>query len=112
VFINILVNAAQAMKNRGVIAIKTYKKDNFVCIEISDTGSGISKENITKIFDAFFTTKEPGKGTGLGLGISAEIVKKHGGTIDVQSVLGQGTTFTISLPEVNALSGESNKKEV
>jgi signal transduction histidine kinase len=98
VFINLLVNAVQAIKGQGVISIRTYADGGFAHAEISDTGCGIPEENMGRIFDAFFTTKEPGKGTGLGLGISATIVKKHGGTIDVKSQVGVGTTFTVSLP--------------
>ncbi|NVM03081.1 MAG: PAS domain S-box protein [Candidatus Helarchaeota archaeon] len=98
VFVNILVNAVQAIENRGVIKIKTFTKNNFIVIRISDTGKGIPKENVGKIFDAFYTTKEPGKGTGLGLSISYKIIQEHDGTIDVESEVGKGTTFTIKLP--------------
>jgi len=104
VLINILMNAAQAIPDKGVISIRTYAKDEFAHVEISDTGCGIPKENMNKIFDPFFTTKAPGKGTGLGLGISAAIMKKHGGTIKVESEVGKGTTFTISLP-INIMKG-------
>lgn len=104
VFINILVNAVQAIKEKGIISVKTYAENGFACIEISDTGCGIPKENLSKIFDPFFTTKEPGKGTGLGLGISAAIMKKHDGQIKVESEPGKGTTFTISLP-INTMKG-------
>jgi len=98
VLINVLVNAAQAIESNGVISIKTCAREGFAYIEISDTGCGIPKENMNKIFDPFFTTKEPGKGTGLGLGISATIIKRHGGTIKVESEIDLGTTVIISLP--------------
>ena len=98
VFVNLLVNAAQAIKDRGIIEIKTYQKDRFIYVDISDNGDGIAEENLKKIFDAFFTTKPVGKGTGLGLSISYEIVKKHGGDIMVKSEIGKGTTFTVMLP--------------
>jgi two-component system NtrC family sensor kinase len=97
VFMNLLVNAAQAIKEKGEINIVTQALDGQVEIKISDTGSGIPKENLSKIFDAFFTTKEVGKGTGLGLHIAYDIIKKHKGTIDVDSEVGKGTTFTIRL---------------
>jgi PAS domain S-box-containing protein len=98
VFMNVLINAVQAIEKQGTIKIKTYSKNNSVIVQISDTGKGISKEYIKKIFDPFFTTKEPGKGTGLGLSISYRIIKEHNGTIDVESEVGKGTTFTIILP--------------
>ena len=97
VFMNLLVNAAQAIENKGEIKIVTQALDGQVEIRISDTGSGIPKENLSKIFDAFFTTKEVGKGTGLGLNVAYKIIQKHKGTIDVESEVGKGTTFTIRL---------------
>lgn len=94
---NILVNAAQAIDKKGEIVVKTQQVNNHVEIMISDTGSGIARENLQKIFDPFFTTKDVGKGTGLGMNIAYNIVKKHNGTIKVDSEVGKGTTFTISL---------------
>lgn len=98
VFINLLVNAAQAIEERGTITIKTYVKDNQVCVDVQDTGQGIKPENLKKVFDPFFTTKPVGKGTGLGLSVSHEIIKKHNGQIEVSSIEGKGTTFTIIFP--------------
>ncbi len=98
VFVNILINAGQSIKEKGEITIKTYTEGERVFVEISDTGSGIPEENLNKIFDPFFTTKEPGKGTGLGLSIVYGIIKKHNGDIKVKSRLGEGTTFIIELP--------------
>ncbi len=98
VFMNILVNAAQAIENKGVITIRTYEQDGLARIEISDNGKGIDTGNIKKIFDPFFTTKPVGKGTGLGLSLTYSIIKKHGGRIDVESQPGKGTTFRILLP--------------
>lgn len=98
VFMNILVNAAQAIEKKGDIHISTQKKDDFVEIEISDTGCGIDPKNISQIFDPFFTTKDVGKGTGLGMNIAYNIIKKHDGAIDVRSEVGKGTTFTIRIP--------------
>jgi len=98
VFLNILVNAAQALSEGGTITIETKKEDQNIKITFADTGSGISPEHMPKLFDPFFTTKEVGKGTGLGLSISHGIIQKHGGKIFVESELGKGTKFTIYLP--------------
>jgi two-component system, NtrC family, sensor kinase len=100
VFMNMLVNAAHACGQvRGQIVIVTGRADDgHVFVEISDTGCGVSPENLTRIFDPFFTTKPVGKGTGLGLSLSYGIVRKHGGHIGVTSTVGVGTTFRIVLP--------------
>jgi signal transduction histidine kinase len=111
VFINILVNAAQAIKEMGEIRIRTRQVDEAVEIRISDTGCGISKDNLSKIFDPFFTTKEVGKGTGLGMNIAYNIIKKHGGHILVESQVGKGTAFIIRLP-VNAVQEEAETAEM
>lgn len=98
VFINLLVNAVQAIEEKGTIEITTYRQDKYVCIDISDTGKGIPQQNMEKIFEPFFTTKPIGQGTGLGLSVSYEIMKKHKGEIQVKSKSGRGTVFTIMLP--------------
>jgi len=98
VFINLIVNALHAIEGTGTIAIKTYKQGEFVCVDVRDTGKGIPPENLNKVFDPFFTTKPVGQGTGLGLSGSFEIIKKHNGSMTVQSKVGEGTTFTITLP--------------
>lgn len=98
VFMNLLVNAAHAMEGHGTIRIATRREHDEIIVRVSDTGKGIAPENLTRIFEPFFTTKEVGKGTGLGLSISYDIVKKHGGTMTVESTVGAGTTFTIRLP--------------
>jgi signal transduction histidine kinase len=98
---NIIKNAIQALPDRkGTISLKTrYKKDtNTVTIECQDTGTGITDDIAKDIFKPFFTTKAVGSGTGLGLYISHEIIKKHDGLISVSSKPGQGTTFSIDLP--------------
>ena len=97
VFMNILVNAAQAIKHRGEITVKTWREGDRVKIAISDTGVGIPPENLSKIFDPGFTTKGVGLGTGLGLSICYKIIQDHRGTIEAESSK-QGTTFTISIP--------------
>ena len=98
IFINLFVNAAHAIEERGDITIKTFIDGEYVIIQISDTGKGMSPEVKSKIFDPFFTTKPVGKGTGLGLWICMSIIQKHNGNIEVESQEGRGSTFTISLP--------------
>ena len=98
VFMNILVNAAQAITEKGEIKIVTEQKGRYAVVSISDNGCGIEKENISKIFDPFFTTKEIGKGTGLGMNIAYNIIKEHKGKINIKSEVGKGTVFTITLP--------------
>jgi two-component system NtrC family sensor kinase len=99
-FMNIILNAAQAMEGKGILTVKSFLDQNEeqVSIEISDTGPGISEENLPHIFEPFFTTKEEGKGTGLGLSLVYRIVENHGGRIRAESSPGKGTTFTIELP--------------
>ena len=110
VFINLIVNAAEAMNGNGQLSISTKRDLAKDCIEItfSDTGTGISEENLEKIFDPFFTTKETGHGVGLGLAISYGIIKEHGGTVSVESEVGKGTTFIIRLPITTAQIGTEN----
>ena len=98
VFMNILVNASQALEKMGEIRVKTEHVNENIEIMISDNGKGIPEENLSTIFDSFFTTKDVGEGTGLGLNIANNIVKKHGGSIDVESKVGEGTTFTVKIP--------------
>jgi two-component system NtrC family sensor kinase len=100
VFINMIVNAAEAMNGNGKLSMTTRSDPSKGCIEIvfSDTGTGISEENLEKIFDPFFTTKETGHGVGLGLAISYGIIKEHKGSISIESEVGKGTTFTVRLP--------------
>jgi PAS domain S-box-containing protein len=98
VFMNLLINASQALVDKGRITLHTGFDANEVWVAVQDTGRGIKPENLQKVFDPFFTTKPVGKGTGLGLSLSYDIVKKHGGRIEVTSVVGQGTTFTVFLP--------------
>lgn len=111
VFLNLLVNAAQAMETRGEIRITTQSLDDSVEIQIADTGSGIPVENLTKVFDPFFTTKAVGQGTGMGLNISYQIIQEHQGAIDVASKMGEGTVFTIALP-VQRKAGEKGEEKI
>jgi signal transduction histidine kinase len=103
VLVNLLVNAAQAIEGHGEIRIKTYTKEEFVYIDVTDTGCGIRPEHVTQIFDPFFTTKPVGQGVGLGLSLSYDIIRKHGGKITFTSKVGQGTTFTVMLPVAFAM---------
>ena len=98
VFLNLLLNAAQAIGGRGEIFLTTEVADGGIQVRVRDTGAGIAPEHLPNLFTPFFTTKPVGKGTGLGLSISYGIVQKHGGVIRAESVPGQGATFTVSLP--------------
>jgi len=115
VFINMIINAVDAMPKGGELKASTrlLGEEKAVEIRISDTGNGIPKENLEKIFDPFFTTKDAGKGTGLGLAVTYGIIEGHGGTIDVASEVGKGTSFVITLPLRQPLaegSSESQRK--
>ncbi|MGZ8181291.1 MAG: ATP-binding protein [Methylobacter sp.] len=98
VFMNLLINAAQAIETQGDIIIRTGSNDREVWVEIKDNGKGIAPEHLPRLFEPFFSTQPVGKGTGLGLSISQNIVRKHGGRIEVNSNIGQGSTFRIWLP--------------
>jgi two-component system NtrC family sensor kinase len=101
VIIALATNAVDAMPQGGQLTITTRRNGDTVQVEVSDTGLGIAPENVPKIFEPFFTTKEVGKGTGLGLAVCYGILTEHGGSLDVQSTIGVGTTFTISLPAIS-----------
>ncbi len=98
VFLNLIVNAVQAMNSDGILTLSCRQEEDDVIITVQDTGTGIDKENLDKIFNPFFTTKEAGAGTGLGLSIAHHIVTKSGGRILLDSQEGKGTTFTVILP--------------
>ena len=98
VFMNLLINAAHAIHDKGVVTVRSACVGDEVWVEISDDGEGIAPENLSHIFDPFFTTRAVGKGTGLGLSISYGIVEKHHGRIEVESEVGRGTRFRICLP--------------
>ena len=110
VVMNLLVNAQQAIEGSGVVTVRTRLCPDaghaqgdtaahaMVELTVSDNGCGIAAANLERIFDPFYTSKEPGKGTGLGLSVSHGIVRTHGGRIQVQSILGEGSTFHVFLP--------------
>lgn len=98
VIMNLLVNASQAIREFGTITIKTYADEQYIMIDVSDTGAGMDTDTINRIFDPFYTTKPAGQGTGLGLAISLGIIKRHRGHIQVDSEINVGTTFKIQLP--------------
>jgi len=100
VFMNLLVNAGQAIADQGTIHIRTYREEDWICVRVTDSGKGMSPEVQKRIFEPFFTTKRVGEGTGLGLSMAYQIiVEKHGGQLLVESTEGQGTTFTVRLPQ-------------
>jgi signal transduction histidine kinase len=94
--VNLILNAIDAMSEGGSLTLRSYTKNHSVVIQFEDTGVGIPKDRQMKIFDPFYTTKE--KGTGLGLAVSYNIIKKMNATISVESEIGKGTTFTITIP--------------
>lgn len=104
VLINLIINGIQALEDGGVLDIRACEKEDEhgFCFRVKDTGKGIPHEDIPKIFDPFFSTKEVGKGSGLGLSVSHGIIEQHGGRIEVESELGKGTTFTVFLPTSQA----------
>jgi two-component system NtrC family sensor kinase len=102
VLLNLTLNACEAMPNGGTLMLGTSAAHGKVMVSVTDTGTGIKREHLDQIFEPFFTTKPVGKGTGLGLSVSYGIVQQHGGTLEVESTIGQGSTFTITLPAVPA----------
>lgn len=108
VFINLLMNAVEATPSDGLISIKAWSSSNDgrdgVTVEVTDTGTGIPRDTLGQVFEPFYTTKPVGEGTGLGLTISRDIIRDHGGTIVAQSHPGQGSTFIVWLPEHEAMA--------
>jgi signal transduction histidine kinase len=113
VLLNIMVNAVHAIEGEGRIVIRTRQAQGGIQIDITDTGSGMTPEVMSRIYEPGFTTKETGRGTGLGLPISRQIVERHGGRIEVRSEVGKGSTFSIFLPQhcADAPSAESSRRE-
>ncbi len=95
IFINLMINAVHSMEDGGTLSVQAFKNNGQVVIEVTDTGEGIEDENIDEIFDPFYTTKQAGEGTGLGLWLTQETVENYNGEISVQSKKGEGTTFSI-----------------
>jgi signal transduction histidine kinase len=112
VFLNLIVNAGQAIEASGTITISTGASANEIWIRFEDTGCGIPKEHLHRIFEPFFTTKPVGQGTGLGLSVSYSIVRRHGGSIDVESDVGRGSRFTIRLPVRQPLAQTAKSETV
>ena len=96
--IALATNGIDAMPDGGKLTFRSYSEGNRVCIEVEDSGAGIPQENMSKIFEPFYTTKEVGKGTGLGVAVCYGIISEHGGRLSVRSNVGKGTTFSIFLP--------------
>ncbi|MFO1425958.1 MAG: ATP-binding protein [Steroidobacteraceae bacterium] len=107
VFVNLVVNATQAIEGRGRITLTTRCRDGEIAIAVGDTGGGIAPENLPRLFTPFFTTKEVGRGTGLGLSTCYAIVRRHGGRIEVASEPGRGSVFTVILPVAPALDADA-----
>ncbi|MDX2471684.1 MAG: ATP-binding protein [SAR324 cluster bacterium] len=101
VLLNLIINASQAIENKGNITIRTTRHYQNVLLQVEDTGKGIEPKYLARIFEPFFTTKDIGKGTGLGLSVSYKIIKDHNGEINVSSKIGEGTLFTVTLPIVH-----------
>ncbi len=107
VFSNIISNAVQSMPEGGRLDIRSIGKDEFIEVDIADTGQGIPKENLNKIFEAFFSTT--GTGTGLGLTVCQSMIEGHGGSIEVESEVGKGTKFMVKLPVTRKEEGDGEK---
>jgi signal transduction histidine kinase len=100
VFLNLFLNAKDAMPSGGMLEVRSAANNGSVEIEVADTGMGIQRENLARVFDPFFTTKATGRGTGLGLSVSYGIIKEHAGKIEVRSTPGKGTSFRLEFPAV------------
>jgi signal transduction histidine kinase len=107
VFLNLFINARDAMPGGGSLTIRTWAENGFAHVEIADTGQGIAPEHLARIYDPFFTTKAPKKGTGLGLSITYGIVQEHNGIIEVDSTLGHGTRFRLEFPGISARTAKT-----
>jgi two-component system NtrC family sensor kinase len=98
VFLNLFLNARDAMPSGGMLEVRSTSYNGTVEVEVTDTGAGISREDLARIFDPFFTTKATARGTGLGLSVSYGIIKEHAGKIEVRSTPGKGTSFRLEFP--------------
>ncbi|HEY1240368.1 MAG TPA: ATP-binding protein, partial [Bryobacteraceae bacterium] len=98
VFLNLFLNARDAMPGGGILEVKTWTEDSSAKVEVADTGSGIAPEHLNRIYDPFFTTKAARKGTGLGLSVTYGIIQEHGGSIEVSNRRSGGARFRVDLP--------------
>jgi len=108
--LNIVTNAIQAMPDGGNLTIQTGLHDGQIAISFKDEGIGIPPENLERVFEPFFSTKETGEGFGLGLAVAMETVRKHGGTIHIDSEPGRGTQVTVFLPLILEAEGSNSEK--
>jgi len=109
VFLNLFLNARDAMKTGGWLTVASRSENGSVVIEVKDTGSGIAAENLLRIYDPFFTTKAVGQGTGLGLSVTYGVVQEHQGTIECDSQPGSGTCFTLTFPQAVSKNVEASE---
>jgi signal transduction histidine kinase len=110
VIVNLVINALQAMPRGGRLTIHTHPEGDHVVLTIEDTGTGMSEEVVKQIFTPFFTTKEVGLGTGLGLPVVHDIITSHGGTIRVDTQIGSGTRFEIRFPIEGFLPNKGDER--
>ena len=108
VFLNLTLNACEAMAQGGTLMVSTATASEKIVVKVIDTGAGIKREHLDQIFEPFFTTKPVGKGTGLGLSVSYGIIQQHGGTLEVDSEVGKGSTFTVSLPVASPAAADAH----
>jgi signal transduction histidine kinase len=112
VFLNLFINARDAMPVGGTLTVRSWTESGFAHVEVCDTGQGIANEHLARIYDPFFSTKGPKKGTGLGLSITYGIVQEHNGIIEVDSELGRGTRFRLEFPEsVRGTQGVAGRRQ-
>jgi signal transduction histidine kinase len=108
-FLNLVLNALQAMPDGGRLTLRTYRRGEMIEAEVKDTGVGIPDEMRDRIFDPFFTTREVGEGTGLGLTVSDSIAAAHGGTMEVESAPGRGSVFRVAFPMLTPRSSGGDR---
>jgi signal transduction histidine kinase len=105
--LNLALNALDAMPSGGTLSLRVEEQDGNVVVSVADTGAGIAADVGRRVFEPFYTTKEPGRGTGLGLTVTYGIVQEHGGSIDYVSRPGVGTTFTVTIPTANGMKNDA-----
>ena len=112
VFLNLFLNARDAMETGGTLKIRVWSEDGFARIDVVDSGQGIQPENLARIYDPFFTTKAARKGTGLGLSVSYGIIREHGGSIEVESRLGAGSRFRVEIPLLSSIAQNGSRAQL